>query len=140
MEHLRVSTRKRKTGKPCQTCRTPAENIGQCFNRETAPANVYLWVRDLTEKADEIVKPMKVTTGNARVADKVVAKVGGKNYRLFNVTDSGSRLVPAAYPSPALTARAAATALAMVRERADNPPRQIKTDRLPSYAPANSGG
>lgn len=83
---------------------------------------------------------MKVTTGNARVADKVVAKVGGKNYRLLNVTDSDSRMVPAAYLSPARTARAAATALAMVRERADNPPRQIKTDGLHSYAPGNSGG
>ena len=83
---------------------------------------------------------MKVPTGNIRVADKVVAKVDGKNYRLFNVTDSDSRLVPPAYLSPARTARAAATALAMAQERADNPPRQIKTDGLHSYAPANSGG
>ena len=83
---------------------------------------------------------MKVTTGNVRVADAVAAKVGGKNYRLLNVTDSDSRMVPAAYLPPARTARAAATALAMARERADHPPRQIKTDGLPSYAPANSGG
>ena len=83
---------------------------------------------------------MKVTTGNAWVADKVVAKVGGKNHRLFNVTDSDNRLVPAAYLPPARTARAAATSLAMARERADHPPRQIKTDGLPSYAPGNSGG
>ena len=95
----------------------------------------------MTEKADGIVKPMKVTTGNIRVSDAVAAvKVGGKNYRLFNMTDSDSRLMPAAYLSPARTARAAATALALARERADHPPRQIKTDRLPSYAPGNSCG
>ena len=187
MGHLCGSTCKRKTGKACQTCRTPggaqvvrldangkpvnpptgkyrqanphkmgaaadmyfdglsyrrtAENIGQCFDRETAPASVYRWVKDLTEKADGIAKPMKVTTGNVWIADEVVAKVSGKNYWLFNVMDSDSRFVPAAYLSPVRTARAAATtALAPARERADNPPRQIKTDGLRSYAPGNSGG
>ena len=84
---------------------------------------------------------MNVTTGNVWIADEVVAKVGGKNYWLLNVMDSDSRFVPAAYLSPVRTARAAATtALAPARERADNPPRQIKTDGLRSYAPGNSGG
>ena len=82
---------------------------------------------------------MKVTTGNVWIADEAVAKVGGKNYWLFNGMVSDSRFVPAAYLSPVRTARAAATALAPAREKADNPPRQIKTDGLPSYAPANSG-
>ena len=168
------STGKRKTGQPCQTCRTAggarlvpiddrgkpvkpegkhphvkgaavemyfdglsyrriAGNMDQFFGRETGSTSVYRWVRELTEKADSVVKPMKVETGGVRVADEVVVKVGGKNYLLFNVMDSDTRFVLAAYRSPVRTTRAAATALALARERAENPPQQIKTDGLRSY-------
>ena len=172
------STCKRKTGQPCQTCRTAsgarlvpidgrgkqgkpegkhphatphekgaavemyfdgrscrriAGNMDQFFGRETGSTSVYRWVRELTEKADSVVKPMKVATGGVWVADEVVVKVGGRNYWRFNVMDSDTRFVLAAYLSPVRTTRAAATALALARERADNPPRQIKTDGLRSY-------
>ena len=50
--------------------------------------------------------------------------------------DDDTRFVLAAYLSPGRTTRAAATALALARERADNPPRQIKTDGLRSYRDA----
>ena len=50
--------------------------------------------------------------------------------------DDDTRFVLAAYLSPVRTTRAAATALALARERADNPPRQIKTDGLRSYKDA----
>lgn len=39
-----------------------------------------------------------------------------------------SRLALAAYLSPVRTAQAAATALSLAQERAENPPQQIKTD------------
>ena len=142
------STCKRKTGQPCQTCRTSggarlvpiddrgkqvkldvkhphatphekgaavdlyfdgvsyrrtAENMDQYFGRETGSTGVYRWV---------VVKPMKVDTGNVWVADEVVVNVGGKKYWLFNVMDSDTRFVLAAYLSPARTTRAAATASA----------------------------
>ena len=42
--------------------RRTAENIGQYFGRETSPGSVYAWVRDLSAKADEVLRPMKVTT------------------------------------------------------------------------------
>ncbi len=116
--------------------RRTAENIGQYFDRKTNPATVYRWVRELTERADEIVKPMKVATGDVWVADELVVNVGGKNYWLFNVMDSDSRFVLAAYLSPVRTTRAAATALSLARERAENPPQQVKTDGLRSYRDA----
>ncbi len=62
-----------------------------------------------------------------------MVNVGGTNYWLFNVMDSDSRFLLAAYLSPERTTRAAATALALARERAQSLPEQIKTDRLPSY-------
>ena len=85
----------------------------------------------MTTKADSEIKPIKVNAGNEWIADEVVVSVGGKNYWLFNVMDSDSRFLLAAYLSPTRTARAAATALA--RERAQSPPRQVKTDGLRSY-------
>ena len=47
--------------------------------------------------------------------------------------DSKTRFVLAAYLSRERTTRAAATAMAMARERTANAPREIKTDGLPSY-------
>ena len=63
-------------------------------------------------------------------------KVGGKNYWLFNVMDSDTRFLRSAYLSPTRTTRAAAAALAMARQRSNNPPGQLKTDGLASYRDA----
>ena len=113
-----------------------AENIGQYFDRKTNPATVYRWVRELTERADEIVRPIKVTTRDVWVADELVVNVGGKNYWLFNVMNSDNRFVLAAHLSPVRTTRTAATALSLARERAENPPQEVKTDGLRSYRDA----
>ena len=116
--------------------RRTAENIGHYFGRETSPGSVYAWVRDLGAKANEALGQMKVTTGDTWVADEMVVNVGGKKFWLFNVMDSKTRFVLAAYLSPVRTTRAAATALAMARERAENHPEEIKTDGLRSYSDA----
>ena len=105
----------------------------QYFGRETTQVSIYRWVRELTAKADSALKPMKVNAGNVWAADEVVINVGGTNYWLFNVMDSDSRFLLAAYLSPERTTRAAATALAITRERAAEPPEQLKTDGLPPY-------
>ena len=41
------------------------------IDRETNTATVYRWVRDLSEKADEALRPMKVDTGGVWVSDDV---------------------------------------------------------------------
>ena len=116
--------------------RKTADNIGQYFDRETNTATVYRWVRDLSKKADEVLRPMQVATGGVWVADEVVVKVGGKNYWLFNVMDSQTRFLLAAYLSSTRTTRATATALALARQRSNNPPVAVKTDGLASYRDA----
>ena len=182
MGHLCGSTCKRKTGQPCQTCRssgkarvvqldargkpinppngqyrqaTPHEkgaavemyfdglsyrqtagNMDQFFGRPTNQMSVYAWVRDLSKKADDVLRPMKVDTGRVWVADEVAIKVGGKNYWLFNVMDSQTRFLLSAYLTPTRTTRDAATALAMARQRSNNPPVAVKTDGLASYRDA----
>ena len=138
MGHLCRGNCKRKTGQPCQTCRTSggarlvqldergkpvkppgphahatphekgaavdiyfgghsyrrtAGNIGEYFGKDTNTATVYRWIRDLSKKADEALRPMKVVTGRVWVADEVVVRVGGKNYWLFNVMDSQTRFL-----------------------------------------------
>ena len=79
-----------------------AGNMDQYFGRETGQMSIYRWVRDLSKKADSVLRPMKVDAGTIWVADEVVVKVGGQNYWLFNVMDSKSRFLLAAYyPLPA---------------------------------------
>ena len=116
--------------------RWTAENMEQFFGRDTGSTSVYRWVRELTEKADEVLRPMKVDTGRVWAADEVAVKVGGKTYWLFNVMDSQTRFLLSAYLSPTRTTRAAATALAMARRRSNNPPVAVKTDGLASYRDA----
>ena len=84
----------------------------QYFGRETGSTGVYRWVRELTEKADSVVNPMQVATSGVWVADEVAVNVEVKKYWLFNVMDSDTRYVLAAYLSPVRTTRAAATASA----------------------------
>ena len=52
--------------------RRTAENMEQYFGGETGTTSVYCWVRELSAKADEILRPMKVTTGDSWVADEMV--------------------------------------------------------------------
>ena len=113
--------------------RRVAENIGDYFHRPTTAVTVFRWVKDLTAKAKEIVEEQKVYTGRLWVADELQVRVGGEKYWVFNVMDSKTRFVLAAYLSRERTTRAAATAMAMARERAANPPQGIKTDGLTSY-------
>ena len=47
--------------------------------------------------------------------------------------DSQTRFLLSAYLTPTRTTRAAATALAMARQRSNNPPVAVKTDGLASY-------
>lgn len=110
-----------------------AENIEEYFGRKTNPVTIMRWVHDYSARAQEIIGDTKIHTGPEWVADEIVVRVGGRKYWLFNVMDSDTRFVLAAYLSPERTARAAATAMALARERSANPPRILKTDGLPSY-------
>ena len=113
-----------------------AGNMEQYFGRETDAATVYRWVRESTGKADEILRPMKVDTGPTWVADEMVVNVGGEKLWLFNVMDSDTRFVLAAYLTPQRTTRSAQTTLALARERSATHPSEIKTDGLRSYQQA----
>ena len=116
--------------------RRVAGNMETYFGRETDPTSVYNWVKESTGKADEILRPMKVNAGPTWVADEMVVNVGGEKMWLFNVMDSDTRFVLAAYLSPVRTARAAQTTLALARERSATHPEEIKTDGLRSYRQA----
>ena len=112
--------------------RRTAENVHEYFGRATTPMTVFRWVQQQTKKADEAVKDWKVDTGPEWVADEIAVKLGGQQYWIFNVMDSISRFVLAAYFSKERTTWAAAAALAMARERSNNAPNEIKTDGLGS--------
>ena len=76
---------------------------------------------------------MPVNTVPTWVADEIVVNVGGTNYWLFNVMDSKTRFLLAAYLSTDRNLRAATTALSLARERSATHPEEIKTDGLASY-------
>ncbi len=116
--------------------RRTAENVGTYFGRDTNASTVYRWVQKHAALADELVKDIPIPTGSEWVADEVNVNVGGRRYCLFNVMDAQTRVVLAAYLSPDRTARAAATALSMARQRAEDAPHVVKTDGLSSYESA----
>ena len=113
--------------------RRVAENIGDYFHRPTNATSVYNWVRQETAKAKGALADIKVDTGPEWVADEMQVTVGGEKYWLFNVMDSDTRFILAAYLSKERTAKAAATTMAMARDRASSSPVEIKTDGLRSY-------
>ena len=113
--------------------RQTAANFEDYFGRPTTTMTIYNWNRDLTESASDVLSDTEIPTRDEWVADELAVNVGGKQYWLFNVMDSDSRVVLSAYLSPTRGTRAAATALSMARNRAENPPKRIKTDGLRSY-------
>ena len=116
--------------------RRTAENLGEYFDKPTDAATVYRWVQKYSTRAKAVTDDLKLRTGSEWVADELAVKVGGKQYWLFNVMDSASRVILGAYLSPERTTRAAATTLALARERSQTVPETIKTDGLPSYIEA----
>ena len=107
--------------------------IGEHFDRLTNATTVYRWVKGQTTRAKEVIEEHKLDTGPEWVADELQVRVSGEKYWLFNVMDAKSRAVLSAYLSKERTTRAAATALALARERSANPPTTVKTDGLTSY-------
>ena len=113
--------------------RRTAEIISEHLEHPTDASTVYRWVRQQTGKAKGIVEDEKLNTGPEWVADEIQVKVGGERYWIFNVMDARTRVILSAHLSKERTARAAATALALARERAKRPPKRVKTDGLASY-------
>ncbi len=113
--------------------RRVAENIGTYTGRPTTAASVYAWVKREAKRATELMADVKVPTGTEWVADELAVNVGGRKMWLFNVMDSQTRFLLAAYLSPDRGRKAAATAMAMARERAQVMPTTVKTDGLGSY-------
>ena len=113
--------------------RRTAENIGTYTGRPTTAASVYNWVHKEAQRANELLRDVKVQAGDEWVADELAVKVGGRQMWLFNVMDADTRFLLAAHLSPTRTYRAAATAMAMARDRAALAPKTIKTDGLASY-------
>ena len=79
--------------------RRTAESIGDYFHRPTNAATVYRWVNEQTAKAKEVVEDTKIETGPEWVADELQIRLGGEKYWLFNVMDSKTRFILAAYLS-----------------------------------------
>ena len=113
--------------------RRTAENIGTYTGRPTTAASVYNWVHKEAQRANELLRDVKVPAGDEWVADELAVKVGGRQMWLFNVMDADTRFLLAAHLSPTRTYRAAATAMAKARDRAALAPKTIKTDGLASY-------
>ena len=113
--------------------RRTAENIGTYTGRPTTAAAVYNWVKKESKQANEFLADVKIPTGGEWVADELAVKVGGRQMWLFNVMDADTRFLLAAHLSPTRTSRAAATAMAMARDRAAQAPQVVKTDGLASY-------
>lgn len=116
--------------------RKTAQNVETYFGRPTNATTVYRWVRELTEKANDVLGEHTIDTGPEWVADEHQISIGGEKYWVFNVMDSKTRYLLSAHISRERTTKAAATALAKARERAGTAPEEVKTDGLASYRQA----
>ena len=103
---------------------------------EPSKATIYRWVSEYTDHAVKSTKDYKAHTGSEWVADEMVVTVGGQKYWLWNVMDSETRYILAAYLSKRRDARAARSLFRRAQANAANIPKTIKTDRLRSYISA----
>ncbi len=103
---------------------------------EPSKETLYRWVKEYTDAAQDILADHPAHTSGKWVADEVQVKVGGKQYWLWNVMDSGTRYALAVHLSPNRDTRAAVAVMRKSMAAADAPPKSITTDKLGSYVPA----
>lgn len=114
-----------------------ARNLERTFKIDPPGDNViYEWVRAYSKGAVNAVKDLKAETGPEWVADETMVKIDGHPYWLWNVMDSKTRYILAAYLSPDRDTRAARKVIRMTKDAAANLPERIRTDRLKSYPSA----
>ncbi|MDE2715609.1 MAG: DDE-type integrase/transposase/recombinase [Chloroflexota bacterium] len=114
-----------------------AENIAEMFDRpEPSKRSIYEWVRRYTDKATKTMREYPAHTGNEWVADEMTLDVGGRKYWNWNVMDSRTRYILASYLSPKRDETAAFEVMRRAKLNSATIPKRIKTDGLPSYAPA----
>ena len=103
---------------------------------EPSKATIFRWVSEYTDHASKALKGYKAHTGSEWVADEMQVKVGGQPFWLWNVMDSETRYILAAYLSKRRDARAAKTVFRRAEANVANLPKTIKTDKLSSYISA----
>ena len=114
--------------------REVARNIARTFQiPEPDESTIYHWVQSYGPAAVNAVKELKADTGDEWVADETMVKVDGQRYWIWNVMDSKTRFMLAIYLTPDRDLKAAKKVMKMAKDAAANPPKRIRTDRLPAY-------
>ena len=111
-----------------------AEHMEDMFDiREPSKRTIYEWVREYTEAATKEMAQHPVHTGGHWVADEMVVWVGGEKYWNWNVMDSDTRYILAAYLSKRRDIRAATTVMKRAEAASAEHPKSIKTDKWRAY-------
>lgn len=114
-----------------------AESIAETFDRpEPSKRTIYEWVKESTEKAKKTMREYPAHTSDEWVADEMMLDVGGRKLWNWNVMDSRTRYILASHLSPRRDETAAAEVMRKAKLNSATIPKRIKTDGLPSYAPA----
>ena len=111
-----------------------AENMGRTYDiAEPSKATIYQWVRDYTKDALKEMKRHPAHTGGRWVVDEMQLDVGGQQYWIWNVMDRSTGYLLASHLTKERDARSTLAVLRKAAAAAAEPPRTVKTDRLPYY-------
>ena len=111
-----------------------AENMGTTYDiPEPSKATIYQWVRDYTKDALKEMEHHPAQTGGRWVVDEMQLDAGGKQYWIWNVMDRSTGYLLASHLTKERDARSTLAVLRKAAAAAAEPPRTVKTDRLPYY-------
>lgn len=126
---------------------TPTEQIGKALDSyynglsfadiarqlTVNESTVYRWVISYTNKALDILEPLKPKVSDTWVVDETVIKVEGGNMWFWDVIDENTRFLLASHLSRSRTINDVKTVMHRAQKRAGKSPRFIISDKLSAY-------
>jgi putative transposase len=110
-----------------------ARHLEESYKNHVDPSTVYRWVIRYTNKAINILEPLKPKVSDTWVVDETVLKIAGDNMWFWDVIDEGTRFLLASHLSSNRTILDVAVVMRRAWQRVDKAPKFIVSDGMSAY-------
>lgn len=110
-----------------------ANHLSQTYNNPVSRTAIYAWLIKYSEKAIEILEPLKPKVSDVWIADETAIKFEDRLYWIWDIIDRDTRFLLATLLSPNRGTAQAKHLMELASTRAGKIPRKVITDKLKAY-------
>ncbi|MFC2069369.1 DDE-type integrase/transposase/recombinase [Chloroflexota bacterium] len=117
----------------CVSIASIIHHLDTVYNNPVNRSNIHRWIKRYTEKATQILEPLKPTVSDTWVVVETVIKIGGNKYWFWGVIDERTHFLLSSYLSQTRSIQDVMDVVNMAKQRAGKIPNRIISDRLGVY-------